>query len=69
MLGRAFVFLTDYVKQLMKEVIRCRHVNPTITEATAKESVREIPRPLSSCVDKVDKITAVEQHKSRFNLD
>ena len=54
-------FLTDYVKELMEELIRCRHNNATITQALAIEKEREIPGPLTNNVEKIDKETAIQQ--------
>ena len=51
-------FLTDYVKELMEELIRGRHNNPTIPQALAIEKEREI---LTNNVEKIDKETAIQQ--------
>ena len=58
---KLFAFLTDYVKELMEELIRCRHNNPTIPQALAIEKEREIPGPLTNNVEKIDKETAIQQ--------
>ena len=55
---KLFAFLTDYVKELMEELIRCRHNNPTIPQALAIEKEREI---LTNNVEKIDKETAIQQ--------
>lgn len=53
----------------MEEVIRCRHANSSLNQAIATERQQKIPDPLTSRVEKVDKVTAVQQHTSRFNLN
>lgn len=62
-----FSSLTDYVKELLEEVMKCRHENPTIPQALAVERERRIPGPLTDNIETIDKETAIEQHTSRFN--
>ena len=62
-----FSSLTDYVKELLAEVMKCRHENPTIPQALAVERERRIPEPLTDNIEIIDKETAIEQHTSRFN--
>ena len=67
----AFIFLivTDYVMQIMKEVMDIRINYLTLIEALEINKEKKIPAPLTNDItDKIDEETAIEEHVSRFNM-
>ena len=47
--------------------MKCRHDQPTITQALERERTETTLGPLTDNIQKIDKEIAIQQHASRFN--
>ena len=55
------IFLTDYVKELIRQTVyQCELGGSTTT------SIHDIPQPLCSAYEHPNKETAIQEHKNRF---
>lgn len=60
-------FISDYVDDLMEDLVFRREVNYSYTKAKKNCLVRDRPPPLSADAEKTPKSDIVQRHVHRFN--